>query len=105
MTCGKCGKKKKARKTNTHAHKYTQISHFLCFCLLQRGHLQLCQPLQVGQRSEFDNWREFREQTFDKHDNALTALIGPWLMTDIPVACLLQNVNVALGENYSNVVL
>lgn len=48
-----------------------------CFYLLQRGHLQPCQALQVGQRSGFDNWREFREQTFDKHDNALTALIGP----------------------------
>lgn len=84
---------------------HTHISAFLCFYLLQRGHLQLCQALQVGQRSGFDNWREFREQTLDKHDNALTALSGPWLMTDIAVACLLQNVNAALAENYPNVVL
>lgn len=70
---------------------------------LEKGHLQFCQALQVGQRSGFDNWREFREQTFDKHDNALTDLIGQWLMTDILVTCLAQNANAAPGENYTNV--
>ena len=69
-----------------------------CFYFLKRGHLQLCQAFQVGHWCGFDNWREFREQTFDKHDNALTALIALWLMTDIPVACLIQNANAALCE-------
>lgn len=58
---------------------------------------------QVGQRSGFDNRREFREQTFDKHDNALTALIGRWLMTDIPVARLIQNASAWARENYPTV--
>lgn len=100
VTLGNCGRKtdrETDKRSRTHIH-----THFLT-AREKKGHLQFCQALQGGQRSGFDNWREFREQTFDKHDNALTALIGQWLMTDISVACLLQNANAALGENYPNV--
>lgn len=92
---GQVSEEETDKSNHTHGHTH--------FYLLEKGHLQFCRALQGGQRSGFDNWREFREQTFDKHDNALTALIGLWLMTDISVACLVQNANAALGENYPNV--
>lgn len=86
-----------------HTCKHTQPHHFALLLPSQKGgHLHFCQAVQVGHRSGCDNWREFTESTFDKHDNALTALIAPWLMTDIPVACLIQNANAAQWENDPN---
>lgn len=41
-----------------------------------KGHLQLCPASQVGQRSGFDKCREFRVQTFRKHDNVWQLSLG-----------------------------
>lgn len=67
--------RKKYGKMDTHTHTGTHTLTLLP--ALGKGHLQSCQASRAGQRSGFDNWREFREQASDKHDKALTALIGP----------------------------
>lgn len=63
--------KSTGRWTHTRANTLTLLP------ALGKGDLQLCQASRAGQRSGFDNWREFREQASDKHDKALTAFIGP----------------------------
>lgn len=74
------GGRKKDEKMDRRAHTHTHIHMRERAPLLPapgKGHLQSCQASRAGQRSGFDNWREFREQASDKHDKALTALIGP----------------------------